>query len=42
MLPEKQAVRVAFRKYTLLPLDNCAYALQPTISQLTPYLCHAA
>ena len=26
---------VAFRRHTLLPLDNCLYALQPTIPALT-------
>jgi transposase InsO family protein len=32
---EEEAVIVAFRRYTLLPLDDCLYALQPTIPQLT-------
>jgi transposase-like protein len=32
---EEEAVIVAFRKYTLLPLDDCLYALQPTIPTLT-------
>ena len=31
---EEEAVVVAFRKHTLLPLDDC-YALQPTIPHLT-------
>src|SRR4249919_3501885 len=31
---EDEAIIVAFRRYTLLPLDDCLYALQPTI-QLT-------
>ena len=26
---------VTFRRYTLLPLDDCLYALQPTIPALT-------
>ena len=26
---------VAFRRHALLPLDDCLYALQPTISRLT-------
>ncbi len=26
---------VAFRRHTLLPLDDCLYALQPTIAHLT-------
>lgn len=32
---EEEAVVVAFRRYTLLPLDDCLYALQPTIPGLT-------
>jgi transposase InsO family protein len=32
---EEEAVVVAFRKHTLLPLDDCLYALQPTIPHLT-------
>lgn len=32
---EVEAVIVAFWRYTLLPLDDCLYALQPTIPQLT-------
>src|SRR4249920_3190759 len=32
---EEEAVIVAFRRYTLLPLDDCLYALQPTIPRLT-------
>jgi len=32
---EEDAVIVAFRRYTLLPLDDCLYALQPTIPHLT-------
>lgn len=31
---EEEAMVVAFRKYTLLPLDDCLYALQPTIPPL--------
>ena len=30
-----EAFVVAFRKHTLLPLDDCLYALQPTIPHLT-------
>jgi hypothetical protein len=33
--PEEEAVIIAFRRYTLLPLDDCLYALQPTIPHLT-------
>jgi transposase-like protein len=32
---EEEAVVVAFRRHTLLSLDDCLYALQPTIPQLT-------
>jgi transposase InsO family protein len=32
---EQEAVIVAFRKHTLLPLDDCLYALQATIPPLT-------
>lgn len=28
---EEEAVVVAFRRHTLLPLDDCLYALRPTI-----------
>lgn len=39
---EEEAVIVAFRRYTLLPLGDCLYALQPTISHLRPRHCTAA
>jgi hypothetical protein len=32
---EEEALVVAFRRYTLLPLDDCLYALQATIPHLT-------
>mgnify|MGYP001794620824 CR=1 FL=1 len=32
---EDEAIIVAFRRHTLLPLDDCLYALQPTIPHLT-------
>ncbi len=32
---EEEAIIVTFRKYTLLPLDDCLYALQSTIPHLT-------
>jgi transposase InsO family protein len=32
---EEEAIVVAFRRYTLLPLDDCLYGLQPTIPHLT-------
>ena len=31
---EEEAIIVAFRRHTLLPLDDCLYALQPTIPHL--------
>ena len=33
--PEHEAVVVAFRRHTLLPLDDCLYALQVTLPHLT-------
>src|SRR5918998_3465724 len=35
LTPEQEAVVVAFRRRTLLPLDDCLYALQPGIPALT-------
>src|SRR3954466_7339242 len=32
---EEEALIVAFRRHTLLPLDDCLYALQPTLPHLT-------
>ena len=32
---EEEAAVVAFRRHTLLPLDDCLYALQPSIPHLT-------
>ena len=32
---KEEAVIVAFRRHTLLPLDDCLYASQPTIPKLT-------
>jgi transposase-like protein len=32
---EEEAIIVAFRRHTLLPLDDCLYALQPTIPHLS-------
>ncbi len=34
LTPEEEAVIVAFRRHTLLPLDDCLYGLQPTIPHL--------
>jgi hypothetical protein len=39
---EEEAIIVAFRRHTLLPLDDCLYALQVTIPNLTrssPHRC---
>src|ERR1700745_4270279 len=33
--PEEEALIVAFRNHTLLPLDDCLYALQATVPHLT-------
>jgi transposase InsO family protein len=33
--PEDEAIIVAFRRHTLLPLDDCLYALQATLPHLT-------
>ena len=35
LTPQEEAIIVAFRRYTLLPLDDCLYALQATIPHLT-------
>lgn len=32
---EHEAMIAAFRRHTLLPLDDCLYALQPSIPELT-------
>jgi hypothetical protein len=32
---EEEAIVVAFRRHTLLPLDDCLYSLQATIPHLT-------
>jgi len=32
---DEEAMIVTFRRHTLLPLDDCLYALQPTIPHLT-------
>ena len=36
----EEAMVVAFRRHTLLPLDDCLYALQPTIPHLTRSTLH--
>jgi len=33
---EEEAVIVAFRRHTLLPLDDCLYALRPTFPHPLP------
>ena len=38
---EQEAMTVVFRKHTLLPLDDCLYALQATIPHLTARPCTA-
>src|SRR5215211_5887022 len=35
LAPDEEAIIVAFRRHTLLPLDDCLYGLQPTIPHLT-------
>lgn len=37
---EAEAMCVAFRQHTLLPLDECLYALQPTIPHLSRSALH--
>ncbi len=37
---DEEAMVVAFRRHTLLPLDDCLYALQPTIPPLTRSALH--
>lgn len=40
LTPEEEAIIVAFRKHTLLPLDDCLYALHATIPALTRSALH--
>ena len=35
LTPDEEAIIVAFRRHTLLPLDDCLYSLQPSIRHLT-------
>lgn len=37
---EEEAMIVAFRRHTLLPLDDCLYGLQPTIPHPTRSALH--
>lgn len=36
----EETMVVAFRRHTLLPLDDCLYALQPSIPHLTRFVLH--
>lgn len=38
--PQEEAIAVAFRQHTQLPLDDCLYALQATIPKLTRSALH--
>jgi hypothetical protein len=40
MTEAEEAMVVAFRRHTLLPLDDCLYALQPSIPHLTRSALH--
>jgi transposase len=40
LTPEEEAIVVAFRRHTLLPLDDCLYSLQPTVPHLTRSTLH--
>jgi transposase InsO family protein len=40
LTPAEEAIIVAFRRHTLLPLDDCLYGLQPTIPHLTRSTLH--
>ena len=40
LTPDEEAIVVAFRRHTLLPLDDCLYGLQPTIPHLTRSALH--
>lgn len=40
LMKEEEAICVAFRKHTLLPLDDCLYALQATIPHLSRSALH--
>jgi hypothetical protein len=35
LTPDEDMITVAFRRHTLLPLDDCLHGLQPTIPHLT-------
>ncbi|MBS1045628.1 IS481 family transposase, partial [Gluconobacter cerinus] len=40
MTETEEAMAVAFRRHTLLPLDDCLYALQASIPHLTRSALH--
>ena len=40
LTPDEEAIIVAFRRHTLLPLDDCLYSLQPSIPHLSRSLLH--
>ncbi len=40
LMKEEEAICIAFRKHTLLPLDDCLYALQATIPHLSRSALH--
>ena len=40
LTPEEEAICILFRKHTLLPLDDCLYALQETIPHLSRSALH--
>lgn len=40
LMPDEEAIVVAFRRHTLLPLDDCLYALQATIPHLSRSALH--
>ena len=40
LIEAEEAAIVAFRRHTLLPLDDCLYALQPSIPHLTRSALH--
>lgn len=40
LIEAEEAMVIAFRRHTLLPLDDCLYALQPLIPHLTRSALH--
>lgn len=35
LMPDEEAIMIALRRHTLPPLDDCHYALQPSMPRLT-------